>query len=89
MSTTAIIPKRGGMYIIYGLLMGGSELTNDYIIKSTTPYKLTIPLRISKQLSSSERILISARQNASSIIFKRNLETPLTAPTSMIRTDSL
>jgi len=61
---TTIMPKRGGMYPIYGLFMGGSELTDDYTLKSATPYTLTTQLRKSKQSSSSERILISARQKS-------------------------
>ena len=71
-----VMPKRGGMHPIYGLFMEGSELTNDYTLKSITPYKLITQLQNSKQSSSSERILISARQNASSVTFKGNLETP-------------
>ena len=55
-------------------LWGG--LTYDYTLKSTTPYKLTTQLRNPKQSSSSERILISARQSAASVTFKGNLETP-------------
>ena len=71
-----VMPKRGCMHPICGLFMGGSELTNDYTLKSTTPYKLTTQLRNSKQSSSSERILISARQNDSLVSFKGNLENP-------------
>ena len=74
--SSRIMPKRGGMHPIYELFMGGSELTDDYTLKSTTPYKLTTQLRNSKQSSPSKRILISARQNASSVSFKGNLETP-------------
>ena len=76
MSTSVIKPKRGGLHPIYGLFMGGSELTNNYTLKSTTPYKLTTQLRNPKQSSSSERILVSARQRAISVTFKGNLETP-------------
>ena len=74
--SSRIMPKRGGMHPIYGLFMGGSELIDDYTLKSTTPYKLTTQLRNLKQSSSSEHILISARQNASSVSFQGNLETP-------------
>ena len=74
--SSRIMPKRGGMRPIYGIFMGGSKLTDDYTLKSTTPYELTTQLQNSKQSSSSERILISARQNASSVTFKGNLETP-------------
>ena len=56
--------------------MGGSVLTKDSTLKPANLYKLTTQLRNSKQSSSSERILISARQNASSVSFKGNLETP-------------
>ena len=76
MATSKVaMPKRGGMHPIYGLFMGGSDLTNHYTLKSSTPYRLTTQLRNPKQSSSSERILISARQNTSSITFKGNLDT--------------
>ena len=55
-------PKRGGVHPIYRLFMGASELTDDYTLTSTTLYKLTTQLRNPKQSSSSERILINARQ---------------------------
>ena len=78
MATSIVaMPKRGGIHPIYGLFMGGSDLTNNYSLKSKTPYRLTTQLRNPKHSSSSERILISARQNASSITFKGNLDTPV------------
>lgn len=72
---TIIMSKMGGMHCIYGLFIGGSELTNDYTIKSTTPYKLTTKFQNWKQSSSFKRIISSARQNASLVTSKRNLET--------------
>ena len=78
-SQRIIIPKKGEyMYPMYVIFMGGSELSNNYTLKSKTPYKLTTQLRNPKRLISSKQNLINASQNTSSINFKGYLETPAT-----------
>ena len=67
-------PIRGGLHPIYGLFMGGSELNDDYTLKTNTPYKFTTQLRNSKQSSSSEQMLMKRRSDATAITFKGNLE---------------
>ena len=54
--------------------MGGSELNDNYTLKTNTPYKFTTQLRNSKQSSSSEQMLIKRHSDATAIIFKGNLE---------------
>ena len=75
MSTSLMLPKRGGLYPIYGVFMGGSELTNNYTLKSSIPYELITQLRNPKKSSTFERILISVRQSTTSVTFKGNINT--------------
>ena len=67
-------PIRGGLHPIYGLFMGGSDLNDDYTLKTKLPYKFTTQLRNSKQSSSSEHMLMKRRSDATAITFKGNLE---------------
>ena len=54
--------------------MGGSDLNDDYTLKTKLPYKFTTQLRNSKQSSSSEHMLMKRRSDATAITFKGNLE---------------
>jgi len=54
--------------------MGGSDLNNDYTLKSTSLHKLTTQLRNAKQSRQSERSLMDARTDASRIKFRGKLE---------------
>ena len=81
MTTSSLTPPlRGGVHPIYGIFMGGSDLTNNYTLKSDTPYKYTTQLRNSKQSSVSEQRLMSRRSDVTAISFKGNLE--ISTPTA-------
>ena len=55
--------------------MGGSEMNDNYTLKSTTLHKINTQLHNLKQSRFLQRILINARQNSSSIAFKSNHDT--------------
>jgi len=81
MTTSSLTPPlRGGVHPIYGIFMGGSDLTNNYTLKSDTPYKYTTQLRNSKQSSVSEQRFMSRRSDVTAISFKGNLE--ISTPTA-------
>ena len=73
-STSLNPPLRGGIYPIYGPYMGGSKLTDDYTLKSKSPYTFMRQIRNPKQSSYSEQTLMKRRSHATSITFKGNLE---------------
>ena len=54
--------------------MGGSELNDDYTLKTNTPYIFATQLRNSKQSSSSKRMLMKRHSDATAITFEGNLE---------------
>lgn len=72
---TLTSPRRGGIHPIFGLFMGGSDLDDDYKLKSQAPYKLTTQLRNPKQSGSSEQSLMDARTDATKLKFHGKLET--------------
>ena len=67
-------PIRGGNHPIYGIFMGGSDLADDYTLKSSMPYKFMTQLRNPKQSSVPEARLMTRRNDVTAISFKGNLE---------------
>ena len=67
-------PLRGGIHPIYGLYMGGSKLTDDYTLKSKSPYTCTMQIRNPKQPSYSEQTLIKRCSDTTSIKFNGSIE---------------
>lgn len=59
---------------MYGTYMGGSALDDDYELMNVRSYKYTTQLRNPKQLASSERSLMTARNDGTSIKFNGKLE---------------
>ena len=71
MMTTLI---RGEYHPIYGMLMGGSDLADDYTLKSSMPYKFTTQPHNPKQSSASEARLITRCNDVTAVLFKGNSE---------------
>ena len=67
-------PIRGGNHPISGILMGGSDLADDYTLKFSMPYTFTTQLRNPKQSSASKARLMTTRNDVTAISFKGNLD---------------
>ena len=67
-------PTQGGIYPIYGLFMGGSEVNDNYTLNTSTPYKFMTQIRNPKQSSLPKQMLMNCCSNIGTVTFKGNLE---------------
>lgn len=56
-------PRRGGDHHLYGIYLGGSELTDDYELDGTHTYKYTAQRCHPKAIGSLEQALTDARDS--------------------------
>ena len=69
-------PICGGIYPIFGLFVGGSDINHDYDIKKKSPYELATQLRTPKQSILSKISLMDARSDPSKMKLYGKLDTP-------------
>ena len=74
MTTSRIVPKRGGNHVLFGVYQGGSALTNEYKLTKQNSYRSTTQLRNSKVLAQCETALHKARGDTSVLKFDGKLE---------------
>ena len=74
--TLQTAPICGGIHLIFGFFVGGSDLNDGYYLKTKSPYKLPTRLNTPKQSSSSWKSLINAGLDLPKLKFHGKLETP-------------
>ena len=81
-------PICGRIHPIFGLLMDGNDLNDEYDLKKD-PYKPTTQLCTPKQSSSPKRELLDARYDPSKLKFHGKLETPVDCVTNNYKEEFL
>ena len=85
MSTSNIVPRRGGNHVLFGVYQVGSAITNEYKLTKQNSYRSTTQLRNSKVLVQYEIVLRKAREDTAVLKFDGKLEvnSGKTAPTEL------
>ena len=68
------LPRRGGKHPIFGIYVGGDQLTEEYKLASTFSYTSTSQIRSERSLNVAENALHTQRADTTTLKFNGKLE---------------